>query len=240
MNQDKETTRMVDNIYTSGSYLAKNPSWDVEDSPWKATQVLKMLKRSRLQPNTICEIGCGAGEILNQLYDHLPNQISFTGYDISPYAYEMAKGRSKDRLSFRLGDMLQEDTEHFDLLLIMDVVEHVEDYFGFFKGLRSKADYKLFHIPLDMSVRKVLCGVPMQRRNQFGHIHYFMKETALATLTDTGYEIVDYFYTSIDLDHPAKTVNRVLCKTLLKAARAIHEDIAVRILGGHSLMVLAK
>ena len=32
-------------------------------------------------------------------------------------------------------------------------------------------------------------------REQFGHLHYFSKETALATLTDAGYEVVDYSYT---------------------------------------------
>ena len=28
-------------LYTDGSYLKNNPSWGVEDSPWKAAQIAK-------------------------------------------------------------------------------------------------------------------------------------------------------------------------------------------------------
>jgi len=52
---------------------------------------------------------------------------------------------------------LEEDT-YFDSLLCIDVFEHVEDYIGFVKTLKSKATYKIFHIPLDISVLSVIRG----------------------------------------------------------------------------------
>ena len=79
--------------------------------------------------------------------------------------------------------------------MAIDVFEHVEDYFGFLRKLREKAEYKIFHIPLDLSVQTVLRSSPIIKgRKSVGHIHYFTKETALETLKDTGYEIIDYFY----------------------------------------------
>jgi hypothetical protein len=33
---------------------------------------------------------------------------------------------------------------HFDLMLVLDVVEHIEDYFGFLAAIRSKSDFKIF------------------------------------------------------------------------------------------------
>jgi hypothetical protein len=62
------TLLMSEEMYTQGEYLKKHPTWHVEDSPWKAEQIIKIMERNRLKPNSICEVGCGAGEILNQLY----------------------------------------------------------------------------------------------------------------------------------------------------------------------------
>ena len=48
-----------------------------------------------------------------------------------------------------------------------------------------------------MSVLNVLrASTILAKRNDVGHIHYFTKEIAFRTLIDTGYTIVDYFYTS--------------------------------------------
>ena len=54
--------------YVTKEYLDNNPTWHVEDSPWKAKQILKIIRRNSLHPNSICEIGCGVGEILRQLF----------------------------------------------------------------------------------------------------------------------------------------------------------------------------
>ena len=53
--------------YNDGGYLSENPDWHVGDSPWKAQQIHKIIDRNKLSPRTICEVGCGAGEILRQL-----------------------------------------------------------------------------------------------------------------------------------------------------------------------------
>lgn len=234
-------TKKMEDRYTKGDYLAKNPTWHEEDSPWKAKHILRMIEKNNLQPSSICEVGCGVGEILNQLYLELPDNISFTGYEISPQAYELSKQKAKERLQFYLRDFLQEADYFSDLLLVIDVFEHIEDYFGFLRALREKAEHKIFHIPLDISVLKVLlCAPIIRRRRELGHIHYFTKETALATLEDTGYEIVDHFYTGGSLDLPAKSLIYSLGKWPLRLASRLNKDIAVRILGGHSLMVLAK
>ena len=37
-------------LYTSGAYAAKHPSWHVEESPWKANEILRLLRRHRLAP----------------------------------------------------------------------------------------------------------------------------------------------------------------------------------------------
>jgi NAD dependent epimerase/dehydratase family/Transposase len=65
----------------------------------------------------------------------------------------------------------------------------------------QRALYKIFQIPLDLSMQTVLRATPFIRdRQRFGHIHYFTKETALQLLSDLGYNIIDWFYTAVALD----------------------------------------
>ena len=80
---------MTNNIYQNGSYLKKNPMWHQADSPWKAKQVINMIKKNNLKPSSISEIGCGAGDILRLLSEQMDGDISFTGYEISPDAFEI-------------------------------------------------------------------------------------------------------------------------------------------------------
>jgi 2-polyprenyl-3-methyl-5-hydroxy-6-metoxy-1,4-benzoquinol methylase len=231
---------MAESIYRSGEYVEKNPTYHVEDSAWKARQILKMMRKHRLEPRTICEIGCGAGEILSQLQSQLPEAAEFYGYEISPQGFALCAERANERLRFYCEDLLASDVGPFDLLLCIDVFEHVEDYLGFLRTLRGKARSQIFHIPLDINAQAVArAGPVMLERELVGHLHYFMKETALATLNDTGYEVVDWFYTPGALNNP-RSMKARLASLPRKICSLINRDLTVRLLGGYSLLVLTK
>ncbi|MHC1623668.1 MAG: class I SAM-dependent methyltransferase [Candidatus Methanospirareceae archaeon] len=228
-------------MYNNGVYLAKNPTWHIEDSHWKATQILKMMQRNNLRPRTVCEVGCGAGEILRQLQINMATDCFFSGYEISNQAFELSKNKANDRLQFKLMDFLAEKDVFFDIILLIDLIEHLEDYYTFLRQLRSKSVYKIIHVPLDMSAQMVARRVPiMAVRNSVGHIHYFMKDIVISFLKDTGYEILDYFYTAESLDLPPRSLEMKIARIPRKILFAINKDIAVRTLGGFSLMVLVK
>ncbi len=227
-------------IYETGEYVERNPTYHVEDSSWKARHILDLIQKNSLQPHAVCELGCGAGEILKQLQSHLPADTEFFGYDISPQAFELCRQRENERLHFHCEDLITADTPFFDLLLCIDVFEHVQDYIGFLRDLRSKAQYKVFHIPLDMSAQWVMRGRPiLQEREQAGHLHYFMKDTALAALRDTGYEVLDWTYTPGAIDNPRSMKAKVASLPRRLLVR-LNQDFAVRLLGGYSLLVLAE
>jgi 2-polyprenyl-3-methyl-5-hydroxy-6-metoxy-1,4-benzoquinol methylase len=231
---------LAESIYETGEYVERNPTYHVEDSAWKATQILKMIEKHRLEPQTICEVGCGAGEILRQLQSQLPATTEFHGYEISPHAFELCQSRANDRLQFYCDDLITSSALYFDLLLCIDVFEHVPDYINFLKALRDKASYKIFHIPLDMSAQWVMRGRPIMReREQGGHLHYFMKDTALSTLSDTGYQVLDWVYTAGAIDHP-RSVKAKLASLPRRMLARINQDFVVRVLGGYSLLVLAR
>jgi hypothetical protein len=235
MNDVKITSRYMD-----GDYLSKNSDWHVEDSPWKAVQIDKIISRNSLSPNTICEVGCGAGEILKQLsLMQQYNEVQFSGYEISDDAYELCKQRTSKRLTFYKKDLI-EDEKSFDILLCIDVFEHVENYMGFIRGLKEKGKLKVFHIPLDLSVSTILRGRLMYGRDSIGHLHYFTPDTAIATLTDCGYEIIDTMYTPSFADLPSKSWKAKLIKLPRHILYKISPKLLSMLIGGVSLMVLAK
>ncbi len=225
-------------IYEDGTYAAHNPTWHAEDSRWKATHIRALLERNDVHPTTVCEVGCGAGGILNALADDLGPTVQFTGFDVAPDA--IARCVQRPNIKFVCGDAL-DDPATFDVALAIDVFEHVEDYLGFLHGLRSKGAHHVFHIPLDLSVQSVLRATPLQHnRDRVGHLHAFTKETALATLEHAGYTILDHAFTYASLDRPSRSWRASLMKGPRRLLSALHADLAVRILGGASLLVLAR
>ena len=230
----------MESIYTDGTYLRNNPDWHVDDSPWKAKHIATMLERHGIVPRTVCEVGCGAGEILRSLSTHLEPSTRFFGYEISPNAYKICSQKANDKFTFRLANILEDEKACFDLVMAIDVFEHVEDYFGFLRKLRTKGQYKMFHIPLDMSAQEVLRGKPSSMRKSVGHIHYFSKDTALATLEDCGYTVLDHFYTSGRTELGGLGWKAQLMRIPRQAVYRMSPDAAARVLGGYSLLVLAR
>jgi ubiquinone/menaquinone biosynthesis C-methylase UbiE len=243
-------------IYTDGQYLDKNPDWHVGDSHWKAQQVMRCIRKNNLNPKSVCEIGCGAGEILRYMHSNSSDEVEFTGYEVSPQAFELCRTRTQPRLNFLLQDLLTDDSQVFDIGLCLDVFEHVPDYLGFLAEFRRKARFKIFHIPLEISVSTVLRkSIFATTHDKFGHLHRFTKDLALAALTDSGYKILDCSYTSYYVDRTREEIMKSGLKSLLmtengwksilmspirKLAYRVSPDWTTTVLGGYSLLVLAE
>lgn len=230
----------VMNLYTDGTYLTSNPNWHLEESPWKAQQVIDVIHRNGLQPASICDVGCGAGEILKILSERLPGRISYAGYDISPQALALSKSRSTENISFHLGAQPKE-AKSYDLILGLDVIEHVEDYIGFLRELKTKARYKLIHIPLDLAVQRLFrISTLLDDIETVGHLHFFTKELALAALKRAKYKLIDVSYVAKRIDLRMGRKRARLLTLPRKMLFALNPDLASRVFGGWSLSVLAE
>jgi SAM-dependent methyltransferase len=226
--------------YTDGDYLRQNPGWSLEDAEWKAGMVAGLLKASKVQFNSATEIGCGAGGVIHCLQQHYPDAV-FSGYDISPQAIALAKPFEQEKLHFYNEDFLQNETAKEDLVLVIDVVEHVPDFYGFLTKLKEKGRQFVFHIPLDMSCRTLLKPhVLQQQRQSVGHIHYFTKEQVWWALQDCGYTIRQWQYTKprIDIDKP-DSFKRAVKKVLRNFSFGISKNRSVKLWGGYSVLITA-
>lgn len=226
--------------YESGDYLASNPTWDEEDSEWKAKQVLSILDKNSITPGSIVDVGCGAGGILASLHSVLP-EVDYFGYEIAPDASNFWEKHASKRITFSVCDFLIEKTDHFDVLLLLDVFEHVPNPFDFLSQLQGRADYYVFHIPLDLNAISVTREAPLLYvREKVGHIHSYTKGLALALLDECGYQIVDWSYTGAGFNAPQRSLKTRLAQIPRHLVYAINKDMGVRLLGGETLIVLAK
>ena len=227
-------------MYTAGEYLDANPTWHDQDAPWKARQIASLMADRSLDPSSICEVGCGTGQILVELGQKFPRS-KLVGYDISPQAFEIWKRKKRTDVDYRLRDIFDGSAEHFEMMLVIDVIEHVEDIFGFLKKLKNMSALKIFHIPLDLSVQSVLRSSPvLNLHKNVGHIHYFTTELALNILRDCGYEIIDYRFTASRLELPDQAWTSRIMKAPRRLLFSMSPELTVRILGGYSLLVLAR
>jgi SAM-dependent methyltransferase len=223
-------------MYNDGRYLSKNPGWHENDAPWKASQILSLLNDRNLRPESIVDIGCGTGGVLEVIAGAL-NGSRLVGYDPSPQAIVMVE--RSDSVELRIG-IPKDVHEHYDLLLSLDVFEHVEDYIGFLRSLRPIADRFIFHIPLDISAQSVARERPLLAvRSSVGHLHYFTRSTALASLETAGFEII-YDRLLSPNDIPGTPVKTRIANVPRNVGRRLSPQLSARILGGSTLLVLAS
>ncbi|MGZ7138833.1 MAG: class I SAM-dependent methyltransferase [Halobacteriota archaeon] len=231
--------------YTDGTYLEKVQDWHGGDSAWKASKVFQMIQKNHLTFNSIFDIGCGAGQILVELQKKIKSDVTLAGFDISPQAIEIAKSKENANLKFYYDDFLKTNAASADLILLLDVFEHVPNFLGFLDAMRKKTKWIIFHIPLDMCAWDVLrkSNYLLNTRKTFGHLHYFSKETALATLADLGYDVVDYFYTD-DAEIHGKNALRGSRQRINYQIRRnmfrFNPGLAAAIFAHFNLMVLAR
>ncbi len=231
---------MDQDIYHSGEYWEQNATFHEEDALHKAENCRDLLQKHSLlgKPLRVADIGCGSGKFLYELSSMIDG--TFRGIDVSTQSITAANERHKrENITFERSD-LAEITDTFDLVTMNDVFEHVDDYIGFLRMARGRAAYFYFNIPLDMTAVSVLRHSYMKWRESVGHLHYFSKNSALATLEYAGFEIIGWQYNQLFL-HEIKT--RPTVKSWIGAlprwvSYKISPDFSVKLLGGASLSVV--
>jgi SAM-dependent methyltransferase len=225
------------NRYVDGTYAASTGTWHEEDAVFKARWIADFLRRNQVSASSVCDVGCGSGGVLAALRNEWPD-VALVGYEVSPQAADLA-ARLHPGIDVRVGDPSRLG-DHYELALALDVFEHVEDYIGFLRRLSTLADRFVFHIPLDMTALMVARETPILTvRAAVGHLHYFSKATALATLSDAGFRMCATAYTPGTLELPGRTWRMRLLAGPRRIAFRFAPNLAVRLLGGYSLLVLA-
>ncbi len=229
----------VENRYRDGTYLSHNPDWDRQECLWKARFVRNILDEFKIEPRSVCEVGCGTGDVLVHLKKFYP-RCEYTGYDISPQVEQFWEEHKVEGVYFHCGDFLTLNEQFYDCILLLDVIEHLSNPFNFLYAIQEMAKYFVFHFPLDLSAFTVLREKPLlNARLKVGHLHFFTKELALTILRDAGFHIMRYRYTNAYRKGSSRSLKTRIAALPRRLVYFIDKDFGVRLLGGETLVVLA-
>jgi SAM-dependent methyltransferase len=237
MNRIKDPTL---DRYLNGDYAKMNLDWDSADAVWKAKKIKELLLTHDCQPKSIVELGCGSGDVLVAIRNYFPN-ASLAGFDIAPDLRRFWSATSKQGIQFELADYFILNTPPPDIILLIDVLEHLGNPWEFLTCLRGRCKLVAIHFPLDLSAFSVLRESPLLHvRDKVGHLHYFTNKLALALLQESGFEIVEARYTGAAWDAPQRSLKTIFAGWVRRLVCTVNRDFGARLLGGETIMVLAR
>lgn len=188
----------VKDFYTGEGYIEKNPDLHEADSPWKISVLLPFVdefaKQHRGDVVSILDVGGGAGVILRELSRYLANRhgksVKKYALDLSPGMLEVQKKNNPDMIETYARDIAHTglaDTS-IDLVLMIDVLEHVTDVEQVLVEIRRIARYSIFKVPLEDTLyyhaMDVVTRGAFRKRiiAQIGHINVFSAESLRGVL----------------------------------------------------------
>ncbi|HYF47137.1 MAG TPA: methyltransferase domain-containing protein [Acidimicrobiales bacterium] len=234
-------SRPVDSRYSDGGYLRRHPDWHETDADWKAGKVAALLQRERVPCASLADVGCGTAGVLHRLAELLDPPPRLVGFEPSPDAFRLASERGRGDAPVELVNGTLRDGDRFDVLLALDVIEHVPDLYGFLSSLHEHADAFVFHVPLDLSVQGVARRTALlDARRDLGHVHWFTAETLRETLAESGFAVHAAEYTLPSVELPGGGLKRRIAAIPRRLGARLSPSLTARLLGGCSLLVLAR
>lgn len=164
---------------------------------WKARKLCHLIPDGFVI-NSIMEVGCAIGILLNNISDRLSVKIR-TGIDISSENIKVAE-RLFPGCNFFTGTIedytgvFHEElhNKRVDLIILSDIVEHLPADMEFMKKISEISSYVLMNLPLEKCFRN--------RNRQYGesdpsgHLRSYDRELALRLVTLAGFEVVKSEY----------------------------------------------
>ena len=146
----------------------------------------------RLNYSSVLDIGCGTGELLNHL-----NPKTGMGVDISPEMIRLAK-RKFHKYEFNASDFDKIDMKkEFDLIIIIDVIEHLGNINKTFSKIRSisKENTKIIISSPSYYWKLVLyIGEKLKMKMPEGDHKWIPPDTLKRIIKNHGFEIEEFGY----------------------------------------------
>src|SRR5215471_6584993 len=194
-----ETTGVI--MTTANKYI------QFDDAPGSTHNLVLSLVPSQAR---VLEFGCATGYMSKVLRERLGCTV--TGIEVDERAAEQARGRA-DRVI--VGDAEHLDltealgSEHFDVVLFADVLEHLRDPSAMLLRVRSflgENGLVVASIPniAHGSVRVALLGGDFRYTRKGllddSHLRFFTRESVIALFEDAGYVISEWRHKRVPID----------------------------------------
>ena len=103
--------------------------------------------RNVRENDRVLDIGCGNGSLAKDVANHAK---SVTGIDIDEQLIAKAKRKNPaPNLEYRVGDVTRDlSNEKFDVIIMSNVLEHIDERVSFLKSIKPLANKFLFRVPM--------------------------------------------------------------------------------------------
>lgn len=188
---------MIDatHLYTTGDYGIQHQDWHLADAPNKVQDIFAglqaVVETSGKTKLKVADIGTGVGGVLaetaKQLRQSYPNlEVTPIGFEIAPSAVEVGRQLFPD-LDIRQKPLEQSDGP-FDLVMFIDVLEHLENPWEMLRLARATGDYMVIRQPLLESFSTFRHNNYQDQREHWGHIGYFNYHSFIDMAATTGWK----------------------------------------------------
>ena len=194
---------MID-IYNDDSYIEKNPTLHTEDSEFKFQNIKRFLSSVQVKNNRIkiLDIGGGAGMIGKLVLDYfLENGIVVTFHSLD-LSTRMLKIQLKNNplINKIINCSIDECPEsNYDLVLMIDVIEHIEGKEYTAKILNKLGKNIIYNIPIEINFFDILKYLKSnfryykRQKVRWGHIHFF-SFTSSQSFLRRHHKIIDSYF----------------------------------------------
>jgi SAM-dependent methyltransferase len=208
----------------------------------KAAHILEMTRDYKGEIESVLEVGCGTGAVLQNLkmYGFRPR---FVGLEIGS-----ERSTRKPSLDTGIeikgfdGITLPYPDESFDLVYASHVLEHVLDERGFLKELRRVARRIVFvEVPLELHLRVSMRT--LQETLDIGHINAYTPESFALTLETSGLRIKNFklYDHSLAVHQFHSNKARALVKSLIRRSfLTVSKRLASRLFTYHCAALCEK
>lgn len=223
-------------LYQENKYFEKNPTLHEEDSHWKISKILplidKLFNDKYITKNEIIllDVGGGAGIILKEVAEYITYiygvRVNKICLDLSPGMLNVQKKNNPD------AKLLNEDicnttlkNGSIDIILMIDVLEHIPDWKMALEELRRVTNFVIFKVPLERNLVNISLNYLKQGDvykkgvESVGHINWYnLNDLDQGIETHFGH-ILDFFFTNV-FDYYGKNYSNIKFSKLGKIANS--------------------
>jgi SAM-dependent methyltransferase len=138
----------------------------------------------RLDVQSVLDVGCGSGENLAALAGTMPH-LTLSGADVSPEALALAGKRARGVRLHQLDVQSEKLNEQFDLVISIQVVEHLRDDTAALRNMAAMATRWVLVTTMRGTMRKSEPAI--------GHLRNYSDNELCNKAALAGLEVVDLF-----------------------------------------------
>lgn len=200
-------------LYTTDKYISLNPSLHSEDSLWKIEQIIPLIDAYLTQNSAnsivILDVGGGNGLILNSVARYIKEKYNRKmikyALDLSPGMLEQQKKMNPDLRVLANQDIRKTSfkNKEIDLVLMIDVLEHIDQYKDALQEINRIAKYAIFKVPLEDNLTRNMSNVisrgkvKQKTKDKYGHVVYFSFKRVKKEIEISGGKVISYHFTNV-------------------------------------------